>query len=94
MQKQNLKPIPKFASEDEEREFWATHDSTEYVDWSEAQLAGPFPNLKRTEGLMEIVIPESTLSLLKLLADKRSISDEELVQRYVAEGIARDSARH
>ena len=26
------KPIPKFDSEDEEREFWATHDSTDYVD--------------------------------------------------------------
>jgi hypothetical protein len=32
-----LKPIPKFESEDEEREFWATHDSTEYVDWSRAK---------------------------------------------------------
>ena len=28
------KQIPKFESEDEEREFWATHDSTDYIDWS------------------------------------------------------------
>jgi hypothetical protein len=33
----NRKPIPKFESEDQEREFWATHDSTEYVDWSRAR---------------------------------------------------------
>lgn len=26
-----LKLIPKF--KDEERTFWATHDSTEYIDW-------------------------------------------------------------
>jgi hypothetical protein len=32
-----LKPIPKFESEDQEREFWANHDSTEYVDWSRAK---------------------------------------------------------
>lgn len=34
----NPKPIPQFSSEDEEREFWATHDSTEYIDWSKAVL--------------------------------------------------------
>ena len=39
------KKIPKFKSEDEEREFWATHDSTDYVDWSKAKRV-TFPNLK------------------------------------------------
>lgn len=42
-----LKEIPTFATEEEEREFWATHDSTEYVDWDEAQRVR-FPNLKRS----------------------------------------------
>jgi CopG antitoxin of type II toxin-antitoxin system len=40
-----LKPIPDFRSEAEEREFWESHDSTDYVDWSKAQRAR-FPNLK------------------------------------------------
>jgi transcriptional regulator with XRE-family HTH domain len=31
------KKIPRFANEDEEREFWATHDSTDYIDWSSAR---------------------------------------------------------
>lgn len=43
--KKKLKPIPKFQSEAEERRFWKTHDSTEYVDWSKARLMR-FPNLK------------------------------------------------
>jgi len=30
------KKIPKFKDEDAEREFWATADSTEYIDWSKA----------------------------------------------------------
>ena len=30
----NKKQIPKFQNEDEEREFWVSHDSTEYIDWS------------------------------------------------------------
>lgn len=40
-----LKPIPQFKSEAEEREFWETHDSSDYVDWSKARSAN-FPNLK------------------------------------------------
>jgi hypothetical protein len=27
------KKTPKFKSEDDERKFWATADSTDYVDW-------------------------------------------------------------
>jgi hypothetical protein len=44
-QRKSLKPIPKLESEDEERDFWATHDSTDYVDWSRAKRVS-FPHLK------------------------------------------------
>jgi hypothetical protein len=37
--KKNLNPIPAFTSEDEEREFWATHDSVDHVDWGRARFA-------------------------------------------------------
>ena len=47
MSKKELKPIPYFETEDEERAFWGSHDSTEYVDWSKAYRAR-FPNLKLT----------------------------------------------
>lgn len=29
--------LPHFKNEDEERAFWATHDSTDYVDWRKAK---------------------------------------------------------
>ena len=41
------KPLPEFQSEDEEREFWADHDSTEFLDWQTAERS-KFPNLKPT----------------------------------------------
>jgi hypothetical protein len=44
----NMKPIPKFESEEEERKFWLTHDSTDYLDWDKC-LDCEFPNLKPTE---------------------------------------------
>jgi hypothetical protein len=37
--------VPEFRSEDEVREFWAGHDSTEFIDWQSAQRR-KFPNLK------------------------------------------------
>ena len=39
------KRVPKFASEQEEREFWEVNDSSEYVDWNRAESAS-LPNLK------------------------------------------------
>ena len=39
-----LKPIPSFANEEEERLFWETHDSFDYVDWDNA-VRVRFPNL-------------------------------------------------
>ena len=45
--KKKFKPIPRFKTEKEEREFWWTHDTTDYIDWSKAELA-VFPNLKLT----------------------------------------------
>ena len=46
MKKQSVrKPLPAFASEAEEREFWETHDTSPYFDWKQARIA-VFPNLK------------------------------------------------
>ncbi len=40
-----LKKIPKFRNKTEERKFWETHDSTEYLDWSKAESVS-MPKLK------------------------------------------------
>jgi hypothetical protein len=39
------KPLPSFKTEAEERKFWETHDSTDYIDWSKAERVR-LPNLK------------------------------------------------
>ena len=51
-----LKSIPNFKTEDEEREFWAIHDSTEYVDWSKAEKT-VFPNLKPSTESISLRLP-------------------------------------
>ena len=55
--KKEFKAIPKFKNEDEEREFWATADSSEYFDWSKAEKA-IFPNLKPSRKSISIRLPE------------------------------------
>jgi hypothetical protein len=34
----NLKKLPVFADEVEEREFWLVHDTTDYLDWSKSRI--------------------------------------------------------
>ena len=63
------KKIPKFRNEDEERDFWATHDSTEFIDWGAAQRL-TLKNLKPSTKTISIRLPESLLADLKLLANK------------------------
>ncbi len=70
--KRKLKEIPKFENEDEEREFWWTHDSTEYFDWDKAELA-VFPNLKPTTRTISLHLPNSMLERLRVAANKARI---------------------
>ena len=82
------KQIPKFESEDEEREFWATHDSTHYIDWSEAKRV-EMPNLKPSspsppDKTVSITLPQSVIDDLKVLAHKRDIPYESLLKIYLA----------
>ena len=52
---------PEFVAEDREREFWETHDTTDYVDWSRAVLA-EFPNLKPSTQTISLRLPSSLLA--------------------------------
>ena len=58
-----LKPLPAFKSEEEEREFWATHDFMDYVDWSKAERV-VFPNLKPTARTISLRLPETMIGNL------------------------------
>ena len=87
-----LKKIPKFNSEDEEREFWATHDSTEFVDWSKARHA-VFPNLKPSTKTISLRLPESIIAALKVLANKRDVPYQSLLKVFLAEKVE-EELRH
>jgi predicted DNA binding CopG/RHH family protein len=79
-----LKPLPVFKSEEEEREFWATHDSMDYVDWSKAERV-VFPNLKPSARTISLRLPETMIENLKLLANKRDVPYQSLLKTFLAE---------
>jgi len=80
------KTIPKFKTEDKEREFWAKENSTEYLDWSKAKRV-IFPNLKPSTKTISLRLPESVLEELKLLANKRDIPYQSLMKVFLVERI-------
>lgn len=82
--KPKLKPIPKFKSEKEERKFWETHDSTEYVDWSKAVQAR-LPNLKSSTQAISIRLPISLLERIKVEANKRDVPYQSLIKIWLSE---------
>lgn len=81
-----LKSMPKFKTEDEEREFWSTHDSTEYIDYSKAKRT-LFPNLKPTTKTISIRLPTSLIEKLKVLANKRDVPYQSLLKVLLAEKV-------
>ena len=82
--KRELKPLPKFKTEAEEREFWETHDSTEYVDWSRAQRLR-FPNLKPSTQAISLRLPLSLLEQIKVEANRRDVPYQSLIKVWLAE---------
>lgn len=84
--KKPLKPIPEFASEAEERAFWETHDSTEYLDWSKARRVS-FPNLKPSTKTISLRLPQSLLDQIKIAANKRDVPYQSLIKVWLAEKV-------
>ena len=87
------KQIPEFKNEDEEREFWATHDSTDYIQWNKADRV-TFSNLKPSVKKISLRLPESMLESLKLLANKKDVPYQSLLKIYLAERIDKELSSH
>lgn len=79
-----LKTVPKFASEAEERAFWETNDSSEYLDWTKAQRA-ILPNLKPTTKTISLRLPQHLLDSIKAAANARDVPYQSLIKVWLQE---------
>lgn len=81
-----LKPIPSFATEAEERKFWETHNSADYVDWSKAKHA-LLPNLKPTTNTISLRLPKHLLDAIKAAANARDVPYQSLIKVWLQEKV-------
>ena len=84
--KEDLKPIPAFENEAEERGFWESNDSTDYVDWSKAERVR-FPNLKPSSKSISLRIPVDLLERIKIAANKRDVPYQSLIKIWLSEKV-------
>lgn len=89
MNKKQLKPIPKFANENEERQFWANHDSNDFLDWSQAKVTA-LPNLKLTKQPISLRVSTSLLLKVKTIANKKDMPYQTLIKQYIEQGLEKD----
>jgi len=78
------KNIPKFKSEDQERAFWETHDSTDYLDWTKAQQV-ILPNLKPSTKTISLRLPQHLLDSIKAAANARDVPYQSLIKVWLQE---------
>lgn len=81
-----LKRVPKFKTEAEERRFWQTADSFDYVNWDKFEK-WVFPNLKLTSTPITIRIPDSLLHRVKVKAHQRDIPYQTLMKQFIYQGL-------
>jgi predicted DNA binding CopG/RHH family protein len=86
------KQIPEFRTEDSERDFWAKHDSTEFVDWQTGHTR-KFPKLKPTLRTISLRLPVSMIEDLKVLANKRDVPYQSLLKVFLAERLEKERRR-
>ena len=82
--KKQLKAIPEFANEQEERLFWEEHDSSEFVDWSKARQV-VLPNLKPTTKTISLRLPQHLLDSIKAAAHSRDVPYQSLIKVWLQE---------
>jgi len=79
-----IKAIPEFANEQEERLFWEQNDSTDYVDWNKASPV-VLSNLKPTTKTISLRLPQHLLDSIKAAAHSRDVPYQSLIKVWLQE---------
>lgn len=87
-----LKPTPIFKNEDEERNFWDTHDLIDYFDTSKAEEV-IFPNLKLSTETISLRLPQFLLAEIKQLANKKDVPYQSLMKIFLSEKVNQELNR-
>ena len=81
-----LKKVPDFKTEKEEREFWESKDSSEYLDLNKAEKA-MLPNLKPSTKTISLRLPQGLLDSIKVEANKRDMPYQSLIKVWLTKEV-------
>jgi predicted DNA binding CopG/RHH family protein len=82
--KKQRRTLPKFSNEAEERKFWETNDSADYMDWSLADKV-VLPNLKPSTRTISLRLPQHLLDSIKSAANARDVPYQSLIKVWLRE---------
>jgi len=85
--------IPKFKSEAEERKFWSSHDSVDYIDWRGGKRA-ILTDLRPSVRAISIRLPQAMIDELKLIANRRDVPYQSLLKIFLAERLQQERQSH
>lgn len=84
-----MKKIPKFKTEKEEADFWATHDSSDYLaETKEVSVKFTRPKKK----LVSLRLDEKTIKELRNIANNKGIGYLQLIRMWVLENLKKNKA--
>jgi predicted DNA binding CopG/RHH family protein len=78
MESKKLKEIPTFNNEAEEAEFWDENDSTEFLNWDDAEV-------KQKTKLISIRLPEDLINEFKEIAKEKDKPYQKIIKNILIE---------
>ena len=81
-----LKLRPAFKSNAQEAAFWASHDSSGYIDYSRSRRT-IFPRFKPLAETISLRLPKCLLDQLKMLTNNRDVPYKKLLKRFLLERV-------
>ncbi len=86
VKRNKFKTIPRFKTEDEERDFWATHDATDYFDFFK-RIELDLSRLKPSTQSVTIRLPQMLVADVRMLANRRDVPYQSLMKILLAEKV-------
>ena len=80
------KKLPAFKNEAEEKAFWEVNDSSDYLDWKQAESVS-LPNLKPSTKTISLRLSEGLLNSIKIEANKRDMPYQSLIKAWLANDV-------
>lgn len=91
--KKRFKTIPKFKNEDQERDFWATADTTEYFDINNP-IQFDLSRLKPSTETISLRLPQYLLARIKQIANFKDVPYQSLMKVFLSERVNQELKSH